>query len=142
MDIRAAHLGATSARASPRIERRPKFSRRACECSIDLHPAVIDNAKSGMTRKSNNWGYYILTTRQAKLPPSWRWRAYSAGQADGCDCRELRLPTLSSRTVSWSIGPCRISQNTCPRAIAARVIFAVSRFNTCYEYGNCDLEFS
>lgn len=36
-----------------------------------------------MGRKSNNWGYYILTTRRATYPPLWRWRLIRRGTPMG-----------------------------------------------------------
>lgn len=36
-----------------------------------------------MIRNSNNRGYYILTTRQATFPPSWRWRLIRRGRPMG-----------------------------------------------------------
>jgi hypothetical protein len=56
---------------------RPKVSKfRASVSIVDYHPQA-------MTKKLYHWGYYVLATRMATFPPSWRWRIVRRGKPMG-----------------------------------------------------------
>jgi hypothetical protein len=36
-----------------------------------------------MIKRLDHWGYYVLATRMATYPPSWRWRIVRRGKPMG-----------------------------------------------------------
>ena len=49
-----------------------------------------------MTKKLYHWGYYVLATRMATFPPSWRWRIIRRGKPMGVRI-EVALPPTRRR---------------------------------------------
>jgi hypothetical protein len=44
---------------------------------------ILDYDSQTMIKKLYHWNYYVLATRMATYPPSWRWRIVRRGKPMG-----------------------------------------------------------